>query len=55
MPADYGRYPLSVRFNADQMPFNLDNAASTTFERSGQPAAVAAPTGSDKRFGTLQV
>ena len=53
--ADYGRFPLSVRFDADQVPFNLDNAASTTLETSGQPAAVAAPTGSDKRFGTLQV
>ena len=54
-PEEYGRYPLSVQFNADQVPFNLDNASSTTFEAPGQPAAVAAPTGSDKRFGTLQV
>ena len=54
-PADYGRYPLSVRFNADQVPFNFDYAASTTFDTSGQPAAVAAPTGSDRRFGALQV
>ena len=38
----WGRYPWSVRFIADQVPFNLDNASSTTVEAPGQPAAVAA-------------
>ena len=53
-PEEYGHYPLSCRFNADQVPFNLDNSANKTFEAPGMVAAVAAPTGSDKRFGTLQ-
>ena len=54
-PEGYGHYPLPCRFNADQVPFNLDNAASKTFEAPGMVAAVAAPAGSDKRFGMLQV
>ena len=41
----------------DQVPFNLDQSARRVFvpAESDEPAQLSAPSGADKRFGTLQL
>ena len=54
--ADWGRYPPHMRYNCDQVPFNLDNSGRNTYIKAQNDVAViSGPPGSEKRFGTLQV
>ena len=54
--ADWGRYPPKMRYNCDQVPFNLDNSGRRTYIKAQSDVAViTGQPGSEKRFGTLQV
>ena len=52
----WGRYPPHMRYNCDQVPFNLDNSGRKTYIKAQSDVAViSGQPGSEKRFGTLQV
>ena len=54
--AAWGRYPPHMRYNCDQVPFNLDNSGRKTYIKARTDVAViSGQPGSEKRFGTLQV
>ena len=54
--ADWGRYPPKMRYNCDQVPFNLDNSGRRTYIKAQSDVAViTGQPGSENRFGTLQV
>ena len=54
--AAWGRYPPHMRYNCDQVPFNLDNSGRKTYIKAQSDVAViSGQPGSEKRFGTLQV
>ena len=54
--ADWGRYLPHMRYNCDQVPFNLDNSGRKTYVKAQTDVAVLfGQPGSEKRFGTLQV
>jgi hypothetical protein len=54
--SDWGRYRPRMRYNADQVPFNLDNSGRRTYVKPQLDVAViTGQPGSEKRFGTLQV
>ena len=54
---EWGRYKPNQRINVDQVPFNLDQSARRVFvpAESAEHAQLSAPSGADKRFGTLQM
>ena len=52
----WGRYPPQMRYNCDQVPFNLNNSGRKTYIKAQSDVAViSGQPGSEKRFGTLQV
>jgi len=54
--AAWGRCPPHMRYNCDQVPFNLDNSGRKTYIKAQSDVAViSGQPGSEKRFGTLQV
>ena len=51
----WGRYPPHMRYNCDQVPFNLDNSGRKTYIKAQSDVAViSGQPGSEKRFGTLK-
>ena len=54
--SEWGLYQPECRCNVDQIPFNLDQQSGRGyFLKDDVKMAVAGPSGSEKRFGTVQM